>query len=190
MSEEGLSPKEATKKSMSQITGALVGIALVLSAVFVPMAFFGGSTGVIYRQFSITIVSAMLLSVLVALVFTPALCATLLKPMEQGHMQHHRGFFGWFNRVFDRSNLRYQSLVGRILRNTLRYSLLYVGIVVAMVLLFMHLPTSFMPDEDQGILFTEIQLPAGATQESTMNVIAKVERHFLVDEKQNVRSVF
>jgi len=190
MSEEGLSPKEATKKSMDQITSALVGIALVLSAVFVPMAFFGGSTGVIYRQFSITIVSAMLLSVLVALILTPALCATLLKPLEKGHMQHHTGFFGWFNRWFDRNNLRYQSLVGRILKNSLRYSLVYVAIIVAMAVLFKLLPTSFLPDEDQGVLFTQTILPPGSTQESTINVMKKVEHYFLVNEKENVRSVF
>jgi len=190
MSEEGLSPKDATRKSMSQITGALVGIAMVLSAVFVPMAFFGGSTGVIYRQFSITIVSAMALSVLVALVLTPALCATLLKPVAKGHTQQNKGFFGWFNRMFDRGNQRYQNQLSRILRQTTRYSLIYLGIVVVMVLLFLRLPTSFLPDEDQGMIFTQIQLPTGATQESTVKVLDKVERYFLQDEKDNVESVF
>jgi multidrug efflux pump len=190
MSEEGLSPKEATRKSMAQITGALVGIGLVLSAVFVPMAFFGGSTGVIYRQFSITIVSAMALSVLVALILTPALCATLLKPVEKDHEKHHKGFFGWFNRMFERNSERYQGTVGKILHRTGRFSLVYLGIVVIMGVLFWRLPTSFLPDEDQGVVFTLVVLPSGATQESTVNVLKKVEQHYLVDEKQNVTSVF
>ncbi|BEV71670.1 MULTISPECIES: efflux RND transporter permease subunit [unclassified Paludibacterium] len=190
MSEEGLSPKEATKKSMGQITSALVGIGLVLSAVFVPMAFFGGSTGVIYRQFSITIVSAMALSVLVALILTPALCATLLKPVEKDHEKHHTGFFGWFNRMFDRNTARYQSLVGRVLARSTRYSLIYLAIVGVMALLFVRLPTSFLPEEDQGVLFSMVTLPPGSTQESTINVLKKVEKHFLVDEKDNVNSIF
>ncbi|MBV8049391.1 MAG: efflux RND transporter permease subunit [Paludibacterium sp.] len=190
MSEEGLPPKEATKKSMQQITSALVGIGLVLSAVFVPMAFFGGSTGVIYRQFSITIVSAMALSVLVALVLTPALCATLLKPVEKDHEKHHKGFFGWFNRMFERNTERYQSVVGRVLARATRYSLIYLAIVGIMALLFVRLPTSFLPDEDQGVLFSMVTLPPGATQESTVNVLKKVEHHFLVDEKANVNSIF
>ncbi|BCL77300.1 multidrug efflux RND transporter permease subunit [Jeongeupia sp. HS-3] len=190
MSEEGLSPKEATKKSMGQITGALVGIAMVLSAVFIPMAFFGGSTGVIYRQFSLTIVSAMALSVLVALVLTPALCATMLKPIEKGHHASDKGFFGWFNRKFDATNARYTGAVGGILRRSGRFMVIYALIAAAMVVLFMRLPTSFLPDEDQGILFSQIMLPAGATQEQTIDVIKKVENHFLVDEKKNVNSVF
>jgi multidrug efflux pump len=189
MSEEGLSPKEATRKSMDQITSALVGIALVLSAVFVPMAFFGGSTGVIYRQFSITIVSAMALSVLVALVLTPALCSTLLKPVEKDHEKHHKGFFGWFNRTFDRNAERYQTLVGRVLARSTRFSLIYAAIVGVMVLLFMWLPTSFLPDEDQGVMFTQILLPPGATQESTLKVLKQVEDYYLKDEKANVRAV-
>ncbi|GHD61286.1 efflux RND transporter permease subunit [Jeongeupia chitinilytica] len=190
MSEEGLSPKEATKKSMGQITGALVGIAMVLSAVFIPMAFFGGSTGVIYRQFSITIVSAMALSVLVALVLTPALCATMLKQIEKGHHASDKGFFGWFNNKFDATNARYQGMVGGILRRSGRFMVIYVLIAAGMAVLFMRLPTSFLPDEDQGILFSQIMLPAGATQEQTLEVIKKVENHFLVDEKKNVESVF
>ncbi|MDR3429295.1 MULTISPECIES: efflux RND transporter permease subunit [Silvimonas] len=190
MSEEGLSPKEATRKSMDQITGALVGIALVLSAVFVPMAFFGGSTGAIYRQFSITIVSSMVLSVLVALILTPALCATILKPIAKGHHAVDTGFFGWFNRMFDASNLKYQSAVRRILAKSGRYLIIYVGIIAIMVFLFMRLPTSFLPDEDQGILFTQVQLPVGATQEQTLTTIKKMEDHFLVDDKDNVESVF
>ncbi len=189
MSEEGLPPKEATSKSMGQITGALVGIALVLSAVFVPMAFFGGSTGVIYRQFSITIVSAMALSVLVAIVLTPALCATMLKPVEKGHHMAKRGFFGWFNRMFDSGAHAYRSIVSRILRRKLGYMAIYVVIVAAMAAFFIRMPTSFLPDEDQGVLFVQVQLPAGATRERTLKVIREVERHFLVDQKDAVKSV-
>ena len=190
MGEEGLSPKEATRKSMGQITGALVGIALVLSAVFVPMAFFGGSTGVIYRQFSITIVSAMALSVLVAMVLTPALCATLLKPIEKGHHVGETGFFGWFNKRFDQATNGYQGIVGRILAKRGRNLVIYAAIVAAMGVLFARLPTSFLPDEDQGIIFAQIQLPAGATQERTLKVIERVEDHFLKAEKDNVESIF
>ncbi|MDO9009419.1 MAG: efflux RND transporter permease subunit, partial [Thiobacillus sp.] len=194
MTEEGLSPKEATKKSMRQITGALVGIGLVLSAVFVPMAFFGGSTGVIYRQFSITIVAAMALSVLVAIVFTPALCATMLKPVEKGHGHGEGrvlgGFFGWFNRMFARNTLRYESAVGGILKRSVRYLAIYLAIVVVLGLLFVRMPTSFLPEEDQGIMFNQVMLPAGATQERTLEVLKKVERHFLEDEKDTVRAVF
>jgi len=190
MSEEGLSPKEATRKSMSQITGALVGIGLVLSAVFVPMAFFSGSTGVIYRQFSITIVSSMALSVLVALILTPALCATLLKPVEKDHEHHHRGFFGWFNRVFNRNADRYQGMVAGILRRKVSSVMVYLGIVMIMGFLFVRMPTSFLPDEDQGVLFVSIMLPPSSTQASTLEVLKKVEKHFLADEKKNVDSVF
>ncbi|MBW8329973.1 MAG: efflux RND transporter permease subunit [Thiobacillus sp.] len=194
MSEEGLSPKEATKKSMGQITGALVGIGLVLSAVFVPMAFFGGSTGVIYRQFSITIVAAMALSVLVAIVFTPALCATMLKPVEKGHGHGEggwfSGFFGWFNRMFDRNARRYESAVGKILGRSVRFLAIYVAIIGVLALLFLRLPTSFLPEEDQGVMFTQIILPPGATQERTVEVLKKVEHQFLVNEKDSVRSIF
>ncbi|WP_018609978.1 efflux RND transporter permease subunit [Uliginosibacterium gangwonense] len=190
MSEEGLSPKDATRKSMSQITGALVGIGLVLSAVFVPMAFFSGSTGVIYRQFSITIVSSMALSVLVALILTPALCATLLKPVEKDYEHHHRGFFGWFNRIFNRNADRYQGMVAGILRRKGRSVVIYLGIVVIMGFLFMRMPTSFLPEEDQGVLFVSVMLPPGSTQASTLEVLKKVEKHFLSDEKNSVDSVF
>jgi len=190
MSEEHLSPLEATRKSMGQITGALVGIALVLSAVFVPMAFFGGSTGVIYRQFSVTIVSAMALSVLVALVLTPALCATLLKPVAAGGHAPRGGFFGWFNRGFDKTAERYQGMVGGMLGRSLRFVGVYVAIAVVMGFLFVRLPTSFVPDEDQGIMFSQIQLPVGATQERTLKVLGQVERQFLEQEKDNVASVF
>jgi multidrug efflux pump len=190
MREDKLPPKEATRKSMHQITGALVGIALVLSAVFIPMAFFGGSTGVIYRQFSITIVSAMVLSVVVALVLTPALCATLLKPLTGGEHAEHRGFFGWFNRTFDKSSSAYQGSVKRIIHRGTPYLIIYVVVVVAMGALFLHQASGFLPDEDQGILYSQIVLPAGATQERTLEVIKQVEHHFLVDEKDSVATMF
>ncbi|MBV7405399.1 multidrug efflux RND transporter permease subunit AcrB [Enterobacter sp. ENT03] len=191
MTEEGLPPKEATRKSMGQIQGALVGIAMVLSAVFIPMAFFGGSTGAIYRQFSITIVSAMALSVLVALILTPALCATMLKPVAKGdHGEGKKGFFGWFNRMFDKSTNHYTDSIGNILRSTGRYLLLYIIIVVGMAYLFVRLPSSFLPDEDQGVFLTMVQLPAGATQERTQKVLDEVTDYYLKNEKANVNSVF
>lgn len=190
MTEEGLSPLEATRKSMDQITGALVGIGLVLSAVFVPMAFLGGSTGVIYRQFSATIVSAMALSVLVAVILTPALCATMLKPVEKGHHYHDTGFFGWFNRTFDRGNERYQGAVRGILSRRKRFLAVFLAMVGVMVVLFLRLPSSFLPAEDQGILFTQIQAPVGATQERTMAVVRQVEEHFLEHEKEAVEDLF
>ncbi|AIR06463.1 MULTISPECIES: multidrug efflux RND transporter permease subunit AcrB [Cedecea] len=190
MVEDGLPPKEATRKSMGQIQGALVGIAMVLSAVFIPMAFFGGSTGAIYRQFSITIVSAMVLSVLVAMILTPALCATMLKPIPKGHHDDKKGFFGWFNRMFDKSTHHYTDSVGNILRSTGRYLVLYLLIVVGMGLLFIRLPSSFLPDEDQGVLLAMAQLPAGATQERTQKVLDEVNDYFLTKEKANVNSVF
>ncbi|HEX4855364.1 MAG TPA: efflux RND transporter permease subunit, partial [Limnobacter sp.] len=190
MSEEGLSPLEATRKSMDQITGALVGIGLVLSAVFVPMAFFPGSAGVIYKQFSITIVSAMALSVIVALVLTPALCATMLKPIEKGHSHAKTGFFGWFNRKFDASNSRYQGAVGRMLHKSGRYLFLYGALLAITAFLFTRLPTSFLPDEDQGVFFTQVQLPPGATQEQTIAVLSRMEDYFLSQEQTAVRSIF
>lgn len=189
MVEEKLSPIEATEKSMSQIQGALVGIAMVLSAVFVPMAFFGGSTGAIYRQFSITIVSAMALSVLVALILTPALCATLLKPASAEHHEK-KGFFGWFNAKFEYSVNHYTNSVSGILRGTGRYLIIYLLIVAGMAVLFMSLPTSFLPEEDQGVFMTMIQLPAGATQERTQKVLDTVTDYYLHNEKANVQSVF
>jgi multidrug efflux pump len=190
MIEENLPPKEATEKSMSQIQGALVGIAMVLSAVFIPMAFFGGSTGAIYRQFSITIVSAMALSVLVALILTPALCATLLKPVSAEHHEKKSGFFGWFNAKFDHSVNHYTNSVSGIIRKTGRYLVVYLIIVVGMAVLFMRLPTSFLPEEDQGVFLTMIQLPAGATQERTQKVLDQVTHYYLNTEKANVESVF
>ncbi|EIA5959290.1 efflux RND transporter permease subunit [Salmonella enterica] len=190
MMEDNLSPREATEKSMSQIQGALVGIAMVLSAVFIPMAFFGGSTGAIYRQFSITIVSAMALSVLVALILTPALCATLLKPVSAEHHEKKSGFFGWFNTRFDHSVNHYTNSVSGIVRNTGRYLIIYLLIVVGMAVLFLRLPTSFLPEEDQGVFLTMIQLPSGATQERTQNVLDQVTHYYLNNEKANVESVF
>ncbi|HBY1543798.1 TPA: efflux RND transporter permease subunit, partial [Klebsiella aerogenes] len=189
MVEDKLSPVEATEKSMEQIQGALVGIAMVLSAVFVPMAFFGGSTGAIYRQFSITIVSAMALSVLVALVLTPALCATMLKPASADH-HGKKGFFGWFNARFDQSVNHYTNSVSGILRSTGRYLVIYLLIVIGMAMLFVRLPTSFLPDEDQGVFLTMVQLPAGATQERTQKVLDSVSDYYLQKEKANVESVF
>ncbi|EEK3138669.1 efflux RND transporter permease subunit [Salmonella enterica] len=190
MMEDNLSPREATEKSMSQIQGALVGIAMVLSAVFIPMAFFGGSTGAIYRQFSITIVSAMALSVLVALILTPALCATLLKPVSAEHHEKKSGFFGWFNTKFDHSVNHYTNSVSGIVRNTGRYLIIYLLIVVGMAVLFLRLPTSFLPEEDQGVFLTMIQLPSGATQERTQKVLDQVTHYYLNNEKANVESVF
>ncbi|HXP65677.1 MAG TPA: efflux RND transporter permease subunit [Steroidobacteraceae bacterium] len=188
MEEENLSPKEATRKSMQQITGALVGIAMVLSAVFLPMAFFGGSTGVIYRQFSVTMVSAMILSVLVALIFTPALCVTLLRPKKQART--NKGLFGWFNRNFERANKKYQSGVEHVLERTGRYLLIFVGIVALMAVLFIRIPKSFLPDEDQGIIFAQVTSPPGATLERTQKSLAEVRDYFLNHEKDAVMGVF
>ncbi len=189
MSEEDLSPLEATRKSMDQITGALIGIALVLSAVFVPMAFFGGSTGAIYRQFSLTIVSAMVLSVLVALILTPALCATILKPIKHGEFGQKRGFFGWFNRLFDSGANRYQSRVGKVVKQGVRFGIIYVAMLAVLAVLFMRLPTSFLPEEDQGVIMSMVQLPVGATKERTEKVLGQMRDYFLKSEKDNVESV-
>ncbi|GKW30028.1 multidrug efflux RND transporter permease AcrD [Pectobacterium brasiliense] len=190
MSEEGLSPREATRKSMGQVQGALVGIALVLSAVFVPMAFFGGTTGAIYRQFSITIVTSMILSVLVAMILTPALCATLLKPLAKGQHHGRKGFFGWFNRSFTRTSLKYERGVGKILVSSGRWLLLYMGIIGVMAFLFFRLPTSFLPQEDRGVFTTQVQLPPGSTQQQTLQVVNKIEQYYLTQEKDTVTSVF
>ncbi|MFP6850281.1 MAG: efflux RND transporter permease subunit [Pseudomonas sp.] len=167
MAEEGLSPLEATRKSMAEISGALIGIALVLSAVFIPMAFFGGSTGAIYRQFSVTIVSAMLLSVLVAMSLSPALCATLLKPIAKGEGHQARGFFGWFNRTFERGATRYQRGVSSVMRRSTRMLAFYALILTVLAVGYMQLPGAFLPDEDQGVLMAMVQLPVGATDERT-----------------------
>jgi len=193
MVEEGLSPREATAKSMDQITSALIGIGLVLSAVFGPMAFFGGSTGVIYRQFSVTIISSMLLSVAVALILTPVLCASLLKPVPTGREADNaifflRPFFRWFNHVFFRFRRLYVRLVGRVLAKKLRYLFVYLLIVVAMGYLFQRMPTAYLPDEDQGILLAQAMLPTGSTLEQTGKILEEVQRYFLENEKEAVES--
>ncbi|MQB45681.1 efflux RND transporter permease subunit [Rhizobium sp. ICMP 5592] len=188
MEEEGLSPREATIKSMQEITGALIGIATVLSAVFIPMAFFSGSVGVIYRQFSVTIVSAMILSVIVALILTPALCATILKAPEHGSKQ--RGAFGWFNRNFERATLRYQRSIHGMIRRSAVFLLIFVLIGGAVAYLFNRLPSSFLPDEDQGILLTAIQLPPGAAESRTWSVLNQVKDYYLNNEKDYVEGAF
>ena len=193
MHDEHLSPRDAARKSMTQITGALVGIGLVLSAVFIPMAFFGGSVGVIYRQFSITIVSAMLLSVVVALVLTPSLCVQLMKPVAKGTASgggatHQQGFFGRFNRGFESFTHWYSRSVHKILHAPKIMMLAYLGMIATMGFMFVKLPTAFLPDEDQGILMTMIQLPEGASFERTQAVVEQVEKHFLESEKEAVQS--
>jgi len=188
MQETHVSPREATRRSMRQISGALVGIALVLSAVLLPMAFFGGSTGVIYRQFSITIVSSMVLSVLTALIFTPALCATMLKPHRPDRKPFL--FFRWFNAGFDRSNRGYTRGIGGLTARPLRYLVIYAAIVAAMAVLFTRLPTSFLPEEDQGVMFVQVTTPPGATAERTQAVLDRITDYFLTEEADNVQSVF
>jgi hydrophobe/amphiphile efflux-1 (HAE1) family protein len=194
MSEEGLPPREATRKSMDQITSALIGIGLVLAAVFGPMAFFAGSTGVIYRQFSVTIIASMLLSVAVALILTPVLCASLLKPVEKGHEAAEGGFslfrpfFLWFDRKFFGVRDQYQSLVGHMLTRKLRYLFIYLLIVGALGFLFQRMPTAYLPDEDQGILMTQVMLPTGSTLEQTRKVAEEIQGYFLENEKEAVES--
>ncbi|MBB3410800.1 multidrug efflux pump [Rhizobium sp. BK316] len=187
MSEEKLSPLEATEKSMGEITGAIVGIALVLTAVFIPMAFFGGSTGIIYRQFSITIVSAMLLSALVAIVLTPALCATMLKPVNE-HKKHRIG--DWFNRNFTRSTNGYVRTIGYLLKRPVRVMLVFLLVGVGCAYLFTRLPSSFLPQEDQGVLLTIVTTPPGSTTQQTQAVVEKVEKYYRENEKDAVESVF
>jgi len=193
MAEEGLNPHDATLKSMGQITSALWGIATVLTAVFLPMAFFGGSTGVIYRQFSITIISAMILSVMVAMILTPALCATILKPVAKGHVAGESGRFGWFfrrfNRVFDFFRHEYETIVGKSFGRPVRFLVVYGLLVCVMIFLFLRLPTAFLPEEDQGFIICQVQLPAGATADRTIKVIRQLEKHFQEDEKQAVEGV-
>ncbi|MDD5366656.1 MAG: efflux RND transporter permease subunit [Gallionellaceae bacterium] len=194
MSEEGLSPREATAKSMIQITPALIGIGVVLAAVFLPMAFFPGSTGVIYRQFSVTVAAAMLLSVVVALVLTPVLCATLLKPVAKGHESAEgaiwflRPFFLWFDHAFFRFRDWYVRLVGHVLAKKLRYVVVYVLIVAGLGVLFARLPTAYLPDEDQGIMLVQAVLPTGATLEQGQAVMDRVRDHFIANEKEAVES--
>lgn len=190
MSEEGLSPKEATRKSMRQITSALVGIALVLSAVFIPMAFFEGSAGAIYRQFSVTIVSAMALSVVVAIVLTPSLCATFLKPVEKGHSEARTGFFGLFNKGFSKVRHRYQATAGFMAKRMVRFLVMYLALLGALGYMFVKLPTSFLPTEDQGIMFLMINTPPGSTAERTLESAKKVEDVFLGQEKDVVDHLF
>ena len=189
MEEEGLSPREATIKSMGEISGALIAIAMVLAAVFVPMAFFGGSSGVVYRQFSITVVSAMGLSVLVALVLTPALCATLLRP-HGTPADHRSGFFGWFNRRFNRASQRYEQQVARLLGVPGRALLGFAVICVLLAVLFARLPGGFLPNEDQGFMFAQVRMPPGTTLDRTAAVMKQVQAHYLNDEAANVEAVF
>ena len=179
MSEEGLSPLEATRKAMGQISGAIIGVTVVLIAVFVPLAFFAGSVGNIYRQFSVVMVTAIAFSAFLALSLTPALCATLLKPVEAGHHHEKKGFFGWFNRRFTRTAKSYEGFVARLLKRAGRYLIIYGAIVVVIGLLYVRLPTSFLPQEDQGNLIVNVQLPPGATQERTVSVIKQVEAFML-----------
>lgn len=188
MEEEGLSPQAATLKSMQEVQGALFGIALVLSAVLLPMAFFGGSTGIIYRQFSVTIVSAMALSVLTALIFTPALCATLLKPVDPQRKQ--RGIAGIFNRSFARGTEAYTRSVGGVIKRRLLFVCLYIGVVAGTVYLFISLPSTFLPEEDQAVLMVQATLPQNASAERTQAVIKQIDDYFLTQEKGNVDSVF
>ncbi|MFM0498668.1 efflux RND transporter permease subunit [Paraburkholderia caledonica] len=190
MTEEGLSPREATRKAMGQVTGALIGVTLVLSAVFVPVALSGGSVGAIYREFSVTIVSAMMLSVLVALTLTPALCATILKPIPLDHGPESRRFFGSFNRMFDRSRVRYQGGVHHIIRRSGRWILIYLAVIAGVGLLFIRLPKSFLPDEDQGYMFVAVQTPTGSTKELTGRTLSEINDYLIAEEKGVVESVF
>ncbi|WP_256079143.1 efflux RND transporter permease subunit [Massilia sp. YIM B04103] len=178
MSEEGLSPRDATRKAMSQITGAIIGITLVLIAVFIPMAFFGGAVGAIYRQFSLSMVSAMVFSALMALTLTPALCATMLKPVQAGHHVEKRGFFGWFNRRFAVTATGYQGMVAKMLTRTGRFMLVFLAILGIVGYLFARLPSSFLPNEDQGYIVTNVQLPPGASRSRAEAVLAKVDEYF------------
>lgn len=190
MAEEGLSPREATRKSMGQIQGALVGIGTVLSAVFIPMAFFPGTTGAVYRQFSITIVSAMVLSVFVALVLTPALCASMLKPIPAGGHHERRGFFGWFNRAFRSTTNGYSSLVSRMLGKPLRYLVIYAAVIGVVMVMFTRLPTAFLPEDDPGLMFSQVQLPVGATMERSRGVIEQVEKYYQEQENKTIKTVY
>jgi multidrug efflux pump len=179
MTEEGLPPLEATRKAMQQISGAIIGVTVVLISVFVPLAFFAGSTGNIYRQFSAVMVSSIAFSAFMALSLTPALCATLLKPVEAGHHHEKKGFFGWFNRGFSRTAKSYESVVARILKRAARYLIIYVAIIAAVAVVYLRLPTSFLPNEDQGNLLVNVQLPPGATYERTLAVMQDVEGFML-----------
>ena len=190
MHEEGLSPKEATRKSMKQITGALIGIALVLSAVFIPMAFFGGSAGAIYRQFSITIVSSMILSVFVALILSPSLCATLLRPVKKGHALSNNKFLNYFNLKLDQLRNFYVNGTNKVIKKMLRFVLIYLVMVGGLIFLFIRMPTSFLPTEDQGMMYLMVNTPSGATLGRTIESLEKVEDYFLEKEKDNVEHLF
>lgn len=189
MEEEGLSPRDATRKSMGQISGALVGIGLVLCAAFVPMAFFGNSTGVIYRQFAVTMASSVALSVAVALILTPALCATFLKPTRKGALHQQRGWFGWFNRFFNRTADRYANMVEHTLHHSWRLLAVYGIIIVGVVIMYRHLPTSFLPEEDKGMLFAMADLPPGSTTEQTLAVLDEMDHVFRENMKDSVEGV-
>ena len=182
MSEEGLPPREATRKAMKQITGAIIGITLVLSAVFVPMAFFPGAVGIIYQQFSLTMVVSILFSAFLALSLTPALCGSFLKPVAAGHHHEKRGFAGWFNRNFDRTTRGYTGLVGRIARRAGRFMVIYLALLAGLGWAYMRLPTAFIPNEDQGFLIVDMQAPPEASANRTIEVIKQVEDAFLSDE--------
>jgi multidrug efflux pump len=179
MSEEGTAPRVATRKAMGQIQGAIIGVTVVLISVFVPLAFFAGSTGNIYRQFAAVMVASISFSAFMALSLTPALCATLLKPVEAGHHHEKTGFFGWFNRGFSRTAKGYEGLVARLLRRAVRYLVIYAAIIGVVVLVYLRLPTSFLPNEDQGTMLINVQLPPGATQERTRKVMEQVESYIL-----------
>lgn len=190
MHEEGLSPIDATRKSMKQITGALIGIAMVLSAVFIPMAFFGGSAGAIYRQFSITIVSSMVLSVLVALVLSPSLCATLLKPVQKGHALSQNKFLNFFNQKLDQVRNFYTDSANKIIGHLFRFFMIYIVMIGGLIFLFSRMPTSFLPTEDQGMMYLMVNAPSGATLERTIESLKQVEDYFLEKEKDNVDHLF
>ncbi len=184
-----ISVKDATIQSMGEISKVVIGIALILSAVFVPMAFFGGSTGVIYRQFSITLITSMVLSAMVALIFTPALCVTLLK-RQKNHGEEKKGFFGWFNRTFEKVSHSYEGIIGKSVDHKWLYALGYAAIIALMSVIFMRIPGSFLPEEDQGIMVTLVQLPAGSTLDDTQAVLDKVSNYYDSEEADNIESVF
>ncbi|OBX83525.1 efflux RND transporter permease subunit [Moraxella nonliquefaciens] len=185
-----ISVKEATTRSMDEISKVVIGIAIILSVVFVPMIFFGGSSGVIYRQFAVTLIASMSLSAVIALIFTPALCVTILKRQPHKDVHTQKGFFGWFNRFFFKASRDYEHFVGKTFNAKWFFAIAYVGVIIAIALIFMRLPTSFVPEEDQGMLMTLVQLPAGSTLDQTEEVMAKVGGYFHEQEADNVESVF
>src|SRR5690606_32690241 len=190
MVEEGLSPKEATKKAMPQISGAVVGMTLVLATVFLPLAFMSGSVGIIYQQFSVAMAVSILFSGFLALTFTPALCATILKPIPKGHHESKKGFFGWFNRSFDRVTNHYEGWVGRSLMRGWRMMIVYLILLLALGWMYMRLPTSFLPEEDQGYVIVNMELPSGSTSNRTLETIEKVEDYFSKQpQTQNIVTV-